>query len=1093
VATASLELGIDVGEVDLVCQIGSPRSISVALQRIGRSGHSLKGTPKGRLYPLTRDELVETVALVRAINSDNLDTLRIPQWPLDILAQQMVATCVSEDWDEGDLFDLMRRAYPYKDLSPERYEQVVTMLSEGVANRWGRGSALLHRDGVNGRLKARRGARIAAITGGGAIPDTADYSVVAEPEGTFVGTVNEDFAIESMAGDVFLLGNTPWKIRRVESSTVRVESVIGQAPTIPFWLGEAPGRTRELSLEVSDLREAIDQRLSMPDAAIQWLMLDVNVSQEVATQIVEYIVEGKRVLGLVPTATRVVAERFFDEAGGMQLVIHSPLGARINRAWGLALRKRFCRTFDFELQASATDDGINLALGPQHSFLVEETFRYLTSSTAEPALLQAVLASPVFNTRWRWDATRSLALLRRTGGKRVPTNILRMRADDLLAAVFPGQAACQDNQPANMDVEPPDHPLVFETVRDCLTEALDIEGLKETLRAIEQGEIEVHGRDTVQPSVFSHQILNAMPYAFLDDAPLEERRARAVTLRRALPDDPSDLSALDSEAIRFEAVNAWPTVRDPDELHDAMLTLGVVTEQEVRARADDPSRWQEWFTSLVEAGRAVRVYVNETSVKEDFWVATERLPLVCAVYPAARLDPEPRQRETTLEQEEALVELVRGRSSCIGPFTVEEMAQTLRMPAPPVKTAVIQLEVEGLLLRGRFRPRGMSLEDASEEFCDRRILARIHHSTISKLRREIEPVPAATFIRFLQEWQHATPGTRLSGEAGVIEVIDQLQGFEAAAVAWEEHILPQRVADYTPSMLDHLCFSGEVAWGRFARREIGQSAGSPLSKHGPVSLALREDLPLLLDSPLSEDGGVPELTGAAGEVLEYLSAHGASFVPDIAGGTHRLPYEVEEALWQLVAAGLVTADGFSALRGLVSGLKKRVQRSSRFQRGPRQRIFSSRWSLLQSGAPRDDVPEARAAQLLRRYGVVIPELLAREPMAGSWRPLVQVLRRAEARGELRGGRFLAGFVGEQYALPEAVDMLRALRKREASGEEVHFSACDPLNVAGILTPGPRVTAVPGNSVVFKDGVPVGGVGFATGAEIGQQEPASRQA
>ncbi len=1099
VATASLELGIDIGDVDLVCQIGSPRAIGVALQRIGRSGHSLRGMPKGRLYPLTRDELVEVLALLRAVHRGELDALAIPPWPLDILAQQIVAACACEDWEEDSLYDLVRRAYAYRELPREKFDQVIRTLSEGVAGRWGRGAAYLHRDGVHHRLKGRRGARIAALTSGGAIPDNADYTVIAEPEGTLVGTVNEDFAIESMAGDIFLLGNTPWRIRRVEAGSIRVEAAQGQSPTIPFWLGEAPGRTRELSEEVSSLRQGIDERLEDPRAAAEWAAGECGVSREAAEQAVEYIAEGKRVLGMVPTSRRLVAERFFDEAGGMQLVIHSPVGSRINRAWGLALRKRLCRTFDFELQASATDDGINISLGPQHSFPLEEVFRYLKSVTAESVLLQAVLGAPVFTTRWRWNATRSLALLRQTGGKRVPTAIQRMRADDLLAAVFPAQAACQDNRIGGGDVEPPDHPLVFETVRDCLTEALDLEGLTALLRAIELGEVQVYARETVQPSAFSHQLLNAMPYAFLDDAPLEERRARAVALRRALPEDAQDLGALDPGAIESEAANAWPPIRDAEELHDALLTLGLLTETDRTAHAEEPAAWREWFDALAADGRALRLYPEGADGQAALWAAMERAPMAAAAYPGSRLEPAP-ELHAVPEHEEAVVELLRGRVECSGPFTLREMAGSLRLPLPAVAQAVARLEAEGLLLRGRFRPAAPS--DASlnggapsdaVEFCDRRILARIHRSTIGRLRREVEPVPAATFIRFLLRWQHATPDTRLSGEAGLAEVIEQLQGYEAAAGAWESSILPARVSGYTSTMLDNLCFGGEAVWGRFARRAPagGPSAGTvALSRHGPVSLGLREELSWLLDQPQAPsshehasngshgpsqadqtDQQTP-LAGAAAEVLDYLVAHGASFLPEIVSGIRRLPSEVEEALWQLVAAGRVTADGFNALRGLISGAAKRAARRSRFQRRPRLRVHSSRWAILRAEAHEKDPAEARAAQLLRRYGIVVPELLAREPMAPPWRVLLRVYRRAEARGEVRGGRFLAGFVGEQFALPEAVEALRALHKREPDGEVVRLSACDPLNVAGILTPGPRVTAVLGNEVALRDGVPV---------------------
>ena len=1081
VASASLELGIDVGDVDLVCQIASPRNIGVALQRVGRSGHFLGGVPKGRFFPLTRDELVETVALLRCFRAGELDALRIPPWPLDVLAQQIVAACVMEDWAEDDLYDLARRAYPYSALPRERFDAALTMLSNGVAGRWGRGAAYLHRDGVNRRVKARRGARLAAVSNGGAIPDAADYRVIAEPDGAMVGAVHEDFAIESMAGDIFLLGNAPWKIRRVEQGVVRVEEAQGQPPTIPFWLGEAPGRTAELSREVSALRRDVDERLHARDSAVA-LVMESGASREAAEQVVAYVEEGKRALGVVPTAEKLVAERFFDEAGGMQLVVHAPLGSRLNRAWGLALRKRFCAGFNFELQAAATDEGVNISLGPQHSFPVEDVFHYLNSATAEDVLTQAVLQSPVFPLRWRWTASRALALLRQAGGKRVPAPIQRMRSDDLLAAVFPAAAACQDNLPPDGRVEPPDHPLVFETLRDCLTEALDAEGMLDTLRRVENGEIEVFGKDTPQPSVFSHQLLNAMPYAFLDDAPLEERRARAVTLRRALPDDARDLGALSPDAIAEETAWAWPVIRDADEMHDALLSLAVLADADFADHPDEAGAWRAHLAGLATAGRAQPLRNpplptrgedaanaagegtavgtagrdGESADGRTLWHAAERAAVVSAAY--AYADPE------------AAAEILRGRAESSGPFALDEMAQRLALSEPLLEQAAARLESEGVLLRGRFRHGA-----AGDEFCDRRILARIHRSTIGRLRRAVEPVPAASFIRFLLEWQRATPGTRLSGDAGLIEVVEQLQGFEAAAAAWESAILPNRLADFHASTLDALTLGGELAWGRFARRS-GPPPSAALSRNGPVTMALREDVPWLLDPPDASAA----FTGAAADVLACLQASGASFPPDIARGANRLPSEVEDALWTLVAAGRVTADGFGALRGLVSGLAKRVQRKSRWSGGARARAQSalaragSRWSLLQTRAAEneEDVTEARAAQLLRRYGVMMRELLAREPMAPPWSALARVYRRAEARGEARGGRFVAGFAGEQFALPEAVDALRAVHRREPQGEIVRLSASDPLNLIGVLTPGQRVPALPANAILYRDGAPL---------------------
>jgi ATP-dependent Lhr-like helicase len=1081
VATASLELGIDVGDVELVCQIGSPRNIGTALQRVGRSGHWRGGTPKGRFYPLTRDEMVETVALLRAINLGVLDALTIPPWPLDVLAQQIVATSVNDEWQEDDLFDLVTSAYPYRELPRERFDQTIEMLSDGVATRWGRGTAFLHRDGINHRVKARRGARLAAVTSGGAIPDTADYRVIAEPEGGMVGTVNEDFAIESNAGDVFLLGNTTWKIRRVEAGTIRVEAAHGMAPTIPFWLGEAPGRTPELSTEVSAVRQAIDERLPVPETAIAWVM-EQGAGRDVAEQTVEYIAEGKRVLGIVPTGDRLVAERFFDEAGGMQLVIHSPLGSRINRAWGLALRKRFCVGFNIELQAAATDEGINIALSPGHSFPIEEVFRYVKTPTAEESLMAALLQGPLFPVRWRWTASRALALLRFAGGKRVPTAIQRMRSEDLLAAVFPDAAACQDNMPANMNIELPDHPLVFETVRDCLTEALDFEGMLGVIGRIERGEIELYGKDTVQPSVFSHQLLNAMPYAFLDDAPLEERRARAVTLRRALPEDARDLGALDAEAIVTEASFAWPAVRNADELHDALLSLAVLTDRDIAAHETTPGEWQTWYGELAAWNRVATIEVGE----RVFWLAAEREELVREAYLLAGTD-----EAAEIAQLPALTEVLRGRMESSGPFTIAELSNLLAMEPSMVNLSLLALEREGLILRGQFR-QGIR----NEEFCDRRILARIHRSTVGRLRKEIEPVPVASLIRFLLEWQHATPGSRLTGEIGMVEVVEQLQGFEAAAAGWESALLPYRLTDFKPSTLDALCFGGEVAWGRFARRDGVEQPGAGLSRNGPVSLGLREDVEWLLDPP----NEAMELRGAPADVRDYLATRGASFMPDVVAGTGRLPSEVEDALWVLVAAGMVTADGFGALRGLVSGLTQKVKRTTRFTRRSRVGATAgragSRWSLLTtadvSPSPQSsplkgeearvsqgqrasldpETIEARAAQLLRRYGVVTRELEAREPMAPPWNLLARAYRRAEARGEVRGGRFVAGLIGEQFALQEAVDALRAVHRRELTGEVVRVSAVDPLNLVGIITPGPRVPAVLGNDVLYRDGVPL---------------------
>src|SRR6059058_4138698 len=586
VATASLELGIDIGSVDLVCQLGTTRSIATLLQRVGRAEHRRGGLSKGRIFPLSRDELVECAALLRCVRRGELDRLSIPEKPLDVLAQQIVAAASTEDWDENGFFNLIRSAWPYRNLTREEFDSAVKMLSEGFSTKRGRRAALIHHDAVNHRLRGRRGARLVALTSGGAIPDNADYRVVLEPSETFVGTVNEDFAVESLAGDIFQLGNTSWRILRINSGIVRVEDAKGQPPGIPFWLGEAPARTTELSDAVSNLRIEIEKLLSEDQDVRDWLVSEMRLPTEAAQQIADYFAATYRALGALPSQQTLVMERFFDESGGMQLVLHAPFGSRINRAWGLALRKRFCRSFNFELQAAATDDAIVISLGTQHSFPLEEVFRYLNSKTVRDLLVQALLDAPMFTIRWRWNAMRSLAVPRFRGGAKIAAPLQRMESENLLAAVFPDQLACLEHIVGDREI--PDHPLVRQTIDDCLTEAMDIDGLEEVLRKIEDGEIRCIARDLPEPSPLASEILNARPYAFLDNAPLEERRTQAVYTRRASDRNGSDgLGVLDAAAIEKVQKEAWPEATNADELHDALMLIGVITPEEIHRTASE--------------------------------------------------------------------------------------------------------------------------------------------------------------------------------------------------------------------------------------------------------------------------------------------------------------------------------------------------------------------------------------------------------------------------------------------------------------------------------------------------------------------------
>jgi ATP-dependent Lhr-like helicase len=1273
VATSSLELGIDIGSVDLVCQLASTRSISTFLQRVGRAGHRLAAVPKGRIFPTSRDELVETAALFDAVRRGELDRLLIPPAPLDILAQHVVAAVAAEEWSEDELFALVRRAWPYRALERREFDEVVAMLAAGFTTRRGRRGAWVHQDAVAGRLRARKGARLVAMTSGGAIPDTADYQVVLLPANTVLGSVHEDFAVESMAGDVFQLGNASWRVHKVEPGRVLVEDARGQPPTIPFWLGEAPARTEELSLAVSRLRQEVAARAlgggelahevagraasaSGLAGAIAWLRDEVGTGEAAATQLASYLAAAAAALGTMPSRTTLVAERFFDEAGDMHLVVHAPFGSRLNRAWGLALRKRFCQTFNFELQAAASEDAIILSLGPTHSFPLEDVFRFLNSASVRQVVTQAVLDSPLFPVRWRWAASRALAVPRWRAGRRVPAPRLRQDAEDLVAVVFPDQLACFENIAGEREV--PDHPLVAEALRDCLEEAMDTAGLERLLGRLERGELTLQARDLTEPSPLAHEILAARPYAFLDDAPLEERRTQAVRVRRWLdPETASDLGALDAAAIARVRQEAWPEAETPDELHDALLTLSFVTVEEGRRAG-----WQPLFDHLAEAGRATLLMApappaaaaapagatGAAGGRVALWVAAERLTMLAALHPGALLAPPiapPMRHARTWPAEEAAVEVVRGRLQGVGPTTAGRLAAEAGLRRGAVEAALAALETEGFVLRGRFTPGGggrtasARAEEEEIEWCERRLLARIHRYTLDRLRREIEPVSQTDFMRFLLSWHRvvgtAGGGATAAGAAGTTAVaggapiaggssaagggsalggtlafggssalgatappprtetlagaagpgggsgssgeargpqslptlLAQLEGFEAPAAAWEGEILPARLPGYDPLWLDALCLAGRYVWGRLTPAAgagappLTPGAAQPVSPPGgggptgspggygptgidaaaagepdrspeerrrtrrpgpvratPIAVLPRAGLPLWLQlapampspepAPPSPEVPALELSSDAAAVYRHLVAGGASFFDELAAGARLLHTRVEAALGELVAAGLVTADSFTGLRALLVPAHKRprVDRQARGGAGGGSIAAfgiqnAGRWSRLRPAAPpaaagsappparlgpgaaaveqgagSDGVSaaavEVAAWALLRRYGVVFRRMVEREGLTPPWRDLLRVYRRLEARGEIRGGRFVDGFSGEQFALPEAVGRLRAVRREPRRGTLVSVSAADPLNLVGIVTPGERLPALAGNRVLFRDGEPI---------------------
>lgn len=1060
VATASLELGIDIGDVDLVCQMGSPRSIAAFLQRVGRSGHHLGGIPKGRLFPLSRDELLEATALLHAIQNRELDKIHIPHAPLDVLAQQIVAEVANQEWEEEKLFTQFQQAWPYRQLTQEQFRQVVTMLAQGYSTRKGRRGAYLHHDAVNGKLRPRRAAKLTAVMNGGAIPDQFEYRVILQPQGLFIGTLNEDFAFESLPGDIFLLGNTSYRMLKIEQGRVFVEDAHGQPPNIPFWIGEAPGRSDELSFAVSRLRELIDNKLETQTPELQNWLHQLGLDASARDQLLEYCHAAKACLGQLPTQKNIVFERFFDETGDMHLVIHSPFGSRINRAWGLALRKRFCRKFNFELQAAALEDSIVLSLGPTHSFALSEVSRYLKSQTVENILTQALLTAPMFPTRWRWVCNIALAVPRFRSNGRVPAPIQRNLSEDLVAVVFPDQLACQENIVGDREI--PDHPLIQQTLWDCKNELMDINGLINLLKGMESGEINVICKDLNAPSPFSKEIINARPYAFLDDTPAEERRTLAIgQYPEVSKENAASLANLRAEAIAQVRQEAWPLVRDADEQHDALMITGFMQGSEIEH--------EDLCFALLDEHRAARVQLPNNNI---LWVANERLEELTRALPTARL----LDSIAVLAQNEThdpalcLTEIIRSRLECLGPVCAEELAASLALCADDIQGNLLQLEGEGFAVQGLFDPGSVEVQ-----WCERGLLARMHRYSLQQRRKQVQPVSPAAFMNFLFEWQGIDDPRQ--GIDSLESVLRQLEGFSLPAIAWEKSILPCRLSDYLPTMLDQLCASGRISW---LNRGKNESANKRTAKLTPISIIPRNSLSIWHGHNSID---LDELSGAAKSVYDCLQQQGALFYSDLQQETKLLSSQFEGALGELVANGLVTADSFSGLRALIQPKKRnKPYHGRRFLKPMAEDLdYSGRWSIPRQ--PQDSGSDERlfhiAHTLLLRYGVVFRKLLDREAGLPQWRDLLAVYRRLEARDQVRGGRFVEGFSGEQFALPEAAFSLRKYQKQDKQ-DLIAISAADPLNLTGIITPGARIPALHNRRIVYQNGAPIA---YSSGKEI----------
>ena len=1091
VATASLELGIDIGHVDLVCQLGTPGSISALLQRIGRSGHAVGETPKGRLFPLSRDDLVECVALQRALEKGELDAIVIPAEPLDVLAQQLVAELSAREWDADGLYQLVRSAWPYRELEKQQFLSVIRMLADGYSTRRGRRSALIFYDAINGQLRGRPAARLTALQNGGAIPDHFDYEVIMLPQGHRIGSLNEDFAFESIPGDIFQLGNTSYKMLKIEQGRVLVEDAHGQPPNIPFWTGDKPGRSDELSLAVSNLRQDIELQLQQhdPETVIEQLSAE-GITRVAASQLVEYLHASWQALGGLPTQNKIFMERFFDDSGDMHLVVHAPLGSRLMRAWGLALRKRFCRQFNFELQASALEDSLILSLGETHSFEIADVAAYLKAETVRDVLIQALLDAPMFGLRWRWNATIALAVQRMRNGKKLPPQWQRNQAEDLVAVVFPDQIACFENIRGAREI--PDHPLVKQTIGDCLTDTMDIDGLEQLLIRINAEQVEIRCLDLVGPSPLSREIINARPYAFLDDGEAENRRTRAIS------NDPDDLSSaatlsiISVEAQRQVRDEAWIQPRNSDELHDGLLQLGCLTQAEFSSgnsstgAAGSADKWGSWFTALSDDLRVCRV-IHEDSGQggtRQWWLASERLPEWLAIHPQAQFSPDPSHvlpQQDELDKDQALVAMLRSRMIGLGPVSMAQLASDFAVVEDTMQRALLALQNEGFAIL---------MQDSAIEnlWCERRLLARIHRYSREQRRRAVKPVSPARFMNFLVNW-HAMD----NASSELDQALSQLQGWSAPAAIWEHALLRSRCKDYSPDQLDQRFLSGQLAWFRpvFTTEPVRSIVSST-----PLAIVPRTNLSQWLLKTTDTEASSDTI---ANKVLLLLEKHGAMFTSDLEYESGLLGPQLEQALKTLIAAGSITSDAFSPLRWLLRPeSQKRRRMRGRKHNGMNMPV--GRWSIPANytgtekdgafGGDKHKRISVVCHSLLRRYGVVFRAVVQRETLLPPWRELLHYLRRMEDRGEVRGGRFVDGFSGEQFALPEALGLLRQPSDINSRPVFTVISACDPLNLGGLITPGVKTPAMSGNRILLENGLPVARV---MGEELEEFPQISHQA
>jgi ATP-dependent Lhr-like helicase len=1009
VATSSLELGIDVGAIDLVVQVQSPRNVAAALQRVGRAGHLLSRTSKGRIVVTKGEELVEAAAVVRTVRERSLDRIAMPQAPLDVLAQQIVAAVAAESLEIDVLHARFRQAAPYRDLSRETFLAVVRSIAEPLPREVRGVAPRILWDRVNDRLHARRGSRFLALTAGGTIPDAGLYDVYVAETDLKVGTLDEEFVTESLPGDVFLLGSHAWRIAKVRADRVLVEDAQGMSPTIPFWKGEHPSRSWDLGLAVGRLRRDAADRLDTPDFAA-WAARECGCDARAAAAMRSWLVKAGEVLQGVADDQGIVVESFADEMGGRHAMIHSVFGMRINGAWGMALREQVRRRFGLLAEASHVDDGILLSFAPGQVPPAPERLVTLVAPEEVDTLLgEALIGSPMFGTRFRHAAVRALFVPRMTRGQRTPAYLQRLKADALLEAVR-GQ---------------PDFPIVAETLRECFHDAYDVPRLKRLLERLHDRELWTRHVDTPMPSPFVYPLLLAWDWAYLDAGHAEERRADAVVMRKAWSVAPGPLRPDIVAAVEAELQKTTPErrARDANELAAILDDLGDLTRDEIAERVVADA------DGLIAALAAERRIAPVAFGDRPAWIPAPDATLYAGLATEAGL-------------ERLVLRVLRTR----GPVTADWLAARYGLAAGDVTPAL-----ERLVQRGLVRTGALVADAAAPQFVHVAVLDEIQRRQVHA-RRVPRPVATAEqFSAFLLRRHHLHPEHRLVGPPGVLAALELLQGDDFPVRVWEQDLLSARVEDYQRDWLDRLGLAGEIVWTVFEPAERARATALAPESPGRVGVALRDHV-----GWLREATGRTELDPRVKNVLLHLQLRGASFPRDLARVTGLDPAQAQAALWEMFRAGLATPDTFSAIvaggtAARPAGVRPTPRRRSRRgqARGPLAQLPPlGRWSALaeDEALSPEERDEARAHLLLARHGVV-----ARELARGDWATLRHVLLRMEYGGEVVRGYFVEGLSGEQYALEDALAELTAPPARRAE-PHVLVNLVDPANLWGRVWP-----------------------------------------